>query len=257
MPKPTLSLSLLVLFASGCFLPEPRTVDTRELSLDASALDTLRIDVGAGDLDVVGDPTIDAIEVRVCLRTNSGIDASDDRAREALDARLETDGSDGVLYVHIADGPDGYYADVTVALPSSLRVAARDGSGDIRLRAVAALDLVDDSGDVDIEDVAGPVTVDDESGDLRIVTAGPVSVVDTSGDLTIEDVGGDVVIEDDSGEIVVDGVDGDVDVTDGSGGIVVRHVTGRVTVRDGSGDIEVTDVGDFELLEDGSGSVRS
>lgn len=257
MPKSTLSISLLVLFAAGCWLPEPRTVETRELRLDASALDTLRIDVGDGDLDVVGDPTLDAIEVRVVLRTSNGIESGDDDARAALDARLEPDGTDGVLYVHIDDRVDGYYADVTVSLPSPLRVAARDGSGDIRLRDVAALDLVDDSGDIDVEDVAGPVTIDDDSGDLRITTAGPVTVIDKSGELEIRDVGGDVVVDDESGELLVDGVDGDVDVTDTSGGIVIRHVTGQVTVRDGSGDIDVSDVGGFELLEDGSGEVRT
>lgn len=257
MPKSLVPIVLAAL-ASGCWLPEPRTVETRELTLDAAGLDTLRVDVGDGDLAILGDPAIDAIEVRVVLRTSNALEDRDDAAREALDARLEADGADGVLRVHFADAVDGftgYYADVTVALPSALRVAARDGSGDVRVHDVAALDLDDDSGDVEICDVEGEVFVDDASGDLRVERTGPVAVTDGSGELWITAARGDVVVEDDSGELLVDGVDGDVHVTDASGGIVIRHVAGVVTVRDGSGDIDVSDVGGFELLEDGSGSV--
>ncbi len=254
MPKSLVPI-VLVALASGCWLPEPRTVEIRELTLDAAGLDTLRVDVGDGDLAILGDPAIDSIEVRVVLRTSNAVGDRDDAARAALDARLEADGTDGALRVHVDDGFAGYYADVTVALPSALRVAARDGTGDVRVHDVAALDLEDDSGDVEICDVEGEVFVDDASGDLRVERAGSVSVVDDSGELWIVAARGDVVIEDDSGEILVDGAEGDVDVTDASGDIVIRHVAGVVTVRDGSGDIDVSDVGGLEVLEDGSGSV--
>ncbi|MCB9592320.1 MAG: DUF4097 family beta strand repeat protein [Sandaracinaceae bacterium] len=257
MNKPTRTLvPLVVLLASGCWLPEPRTVATQEETLAVDGLDTLRFDVGAGDLDVVGDPALDHVEVTVVLRTNRAMDDHDADALRALDFRLEAIDGEASLVVRLDDSSvSDFYADVTVALPSSMHLAGQDGSGDIHVRDVASLDLVDDSGDIWVSTVPGAVLIDDASGDLQLRSTGEVAIHDTSGEIDVAQVDGGVVIEDDSGEITVEDVSLDVDIVDESGGIRVRHVVGTVTITDGSGDIDVSDVGRFDLLADGSGDV--
>lgn len=122
---------------------------------------------------------------------------------------------------------NGPALDLTVTVPDNIPVEIEDSSGDLRVMGTAALDVDDNSGGVEIRDVAGALRVRDGSGELEI-----------------ENVRGDVTIDDGSGEIDVHDVTGSVTVRDGSGSITARTVGGSVVVeRDGSGGIRVVDVG--------------
>ena len=92
-------------------------------------------------------------------------------------------------------------------------VAIDDSSGDIRVaRLGGRLEIDDGSGDIDIREVAGDIAIDDGSGDIDVLkTGGSVKVDDGSGDITIDGVGGDVLIEDaGSGDVRIDNVKGRV-----------------------------------------------
>ena len=99
--------------------------------------------------------------------------------------------------------------------------------------------------------------VEDRSGELEIRGVGPLDLVDNSGEATVEDVGGRLRVRDGSGELRIRDVRGDVTLEDGSGGIHLRMIRGSVTVdRDGSGEFEADDVtGSIRIDSKGSGSV--
>jgi hypothetical protein len=128
---------------------------------------------------------------------------------------------------------EGPALDLTVTVPAMIPVEIEDSSGDLRVRGTAALEIDDNSGGVEVQDVGGALRVRDGSGELEI-----------------QNVRGDVTIEDGSGEIDVRDVTGSVTLRDGSGSITAHGIGGSVEVlRDGSGSIRVVDVGGDLIVE--------
>lgn len=216
-----LSLTCLALLAAAGCLGESRTVALEERTLDAEGITRVYVDVGAGDLDIVGDPTLGTLRLEVRLRTNRPLTRDDDDARERLGISTTTSEASAAISVDLGEVPVGYSADVTLALPENLELVVTDGSGDMRILSVSGAQVTDSSGDIDIEDVRG-----------------------------------DVRIDDDSGEIVVRNVGGDVFISDGSGDIDLRDIRGTARIDDSSGDIDAESVGDLEILADSSGQVN-
>ncbi len=224
---------------AGCS-PDSRIVHREQLELGVLDATALELVVGAGSLDVIGEPARDRVLLDVTLRTNRAVITDDDRARESLDIQLQqTEAGERILsHVLLDDGPGGYYADVVLRVPSALGIDAEDSSGDIIIEDVAWLALTDDSGDIEVRRIAGGAQITDDSGQIVIDTVGSASIVDGSGDVECYD------------------VEGDVDVVDDSGGLRFERVGGTVRVRDGSGDVVAIDVGDLEMISDGSGNVE-
>ena len=102
-----------------------------------------------------------------------------------------------------------------------------------------------------------PIKVRDGSGELTIRNVGALDVVDGSGGIEIRGVNGTLEVRDGSGGITINDVNGDVEVVDGSGGIEIHNVQRNVRIAvDGSGGIEVSSIrGDFTVARDGSGGV--
>lgn len=250
---------LIVLFPFlllGCIGGERRLVDRTQYSLDASELDALVFDVGAGRLDIVGDPDIDTVEVTVELATNLYAFDDDDGAIDALDVTLDERDDAAELFVHIDDGPAGYYADVVVSVPARMMVDGVDESGHACISDVAGVRLDDDSGGITLTRIDGDVVLRDGSGDIDVFGVdGDVEIDDASGDIALESINGAVSIADGSGDIHAEGVVGGVTVDDASGDVTLLEVLGDVRVTDGSGDITVETDGEFVLEDDGSGEV--
>jgi hypothetical protein len=195
----------------------------RSANLEAGGSDRLVLIARAGSLRVEGRSGLTRVQVRghAC--------ASSEDLLEQL--QLESGRTGGVVRVEVPEIDDDdwnvgreRYArlDLVIEVPEGMAAEVEDGSGEAVLRGL---------------------------GRLRIV--------DGSGELTIEDVAGDLDIEDGSGEITIRGVQGDVTVDDGSGEVDVARVTGSVRIADGSGSITVDDVsGDLTVRDDGSGSIR-
>lgn len=203
-------------------------VEARDLRLDASGLDELAIDAGAGSLEIRGDDRTDEIFVSAKITVpGAGADEAQSLIEDHLVLALERVDGRAVLNSYFSDemprGHDGAGVGLEVRVPASLALDVRDGSGSLGIRDVRA--------------------------DIR--------VEDGSGSITLDRAGGDVEIDDGSGSITVDDVAGSIRIVDGSGSILVRRVAGSVTIDDGSGSVDVRDVdADLVIEDDGSGSLK-
>jgi len=214
----------------------------RNVELDASASQRLRLDAGSGELKVVG---VDGLKQ---VRAVGHACASDEDYLKDMQVTLEDHGGRLALETHYPHrggmgwrGEDYARIDLTVEVPKGMSVDLSDSSGDLEVSGTGALNIDDSSGSIVVKDVVGPVSIDDSSGEID------VSRVD-----------GDLNVEDGSGGIDIRDVQGSVRLDDGSGGINVAGVGRDVLVADdGSGSIEVRDVkGDFTVRDDGSGGIR-
>lgn len=212
----------------------------RAVELDADALRLLDVTAAAGSLEVEGRPDLGHVRVRgeAC--------ASNAELLEQVRLEGSRDGERAVVRVEMPDLAAGERAelDLTMELPSTLRVRIRDGSGPATIRGVAGVTIDDASGSLTIVDIDGPVEVDDGSGSAEIRSVrGDVVVTDGSGSLEVLEVTGSVRVDDGSGGLTIRGVGGDVTVSDGSGAIHVAGVAGDLIVEeDGSGDLETEGV---------------
>lgn len=221
----TLAASLLL----AVQLPSDDFTAPRDASVDASGAREIRIVAKGGTLRVTGRDGAGRVEARGTARASR---------REWLDEiRLEARRTGDVVEIEVvipdrrwdADdrGDHRRLLDLVVDVPAGARLDVTDGSGDLEIRHVGALDLKDGSGGIRIEDV---------TGDLR--------VADGSGELEVRDVKGGVTVTDGSGEIVLRGISGTARVaSDGSGSIEADRVGGDFVVeQDGSGSIDYRDV---------------
>lgn len=219
----------------------------RSLDIDANGLEALRLDTGAGDLDIQGVEGLARIEVRgrACTSEQARLDGirlvqSRDGAIARVATEIPDQGHDWSLF-----GSDYAYMDVRVRMPAGLKLELRDSSGDIDLSGLAGdVDVTDSSGDMELRDLGGNVAISDSSGDIDVrgVKGGVTVRSDSSGDIDLVDITGDATIEEDS-----------------SGDISLRRITGHAQVdRDSSGDIEFDDIGgNAGVRKDSSGEIRA
>jgi DUF4097 and DUF4098 domain-containing protein YvlB len=210
---------------------EPRTarVDARGASriVIIGRAGWLRVEGKSGSTEVVAEGTARAPRKELLE------DIKLTGTRDGDVVRIVVDMPDMKHYGWDASWDSGPALDLTVTVPAGIPVEIEDSSGDVRVIGTAALDIDDNSGEVEIRDVGGALRVTDGSGSLAI-----------------ENVRGDVTIEDGSGEIDVRDVTGSLTLRDGSGSITARGVGGTVHVlRDGSGGIRVVDVGGDLIVE--------
>jgi hypothetical protein len=223
-------------FAGNC--DYSREIDR---SVNINNIRNLKVEAGAGSLEIVGDSRRKdvLIKARLC--------ATDEEDLEKMDVAVEL-GTDLAHFETVfPDRSKWNYnqsarIDLELSVPASALLDVRDSSGEALVDGVAELSMVDSSGKLEIENVAGNL-----------------NVVDSSGELTIESVGGDVNLSDSSGGIYVSKVDGSLTVeVDSSGEIEARHIKKDVLIKvDSSGQIDVSDVGgDFTVELDSSGGVK-
>lgn len=239
-------LALVVLIVSSVSAQE----QTKKLVLDAKGIESVEIDCGAGFLSVRGDENLSSIEVEAEIFVR-GLRNRDfeDFVKDHLDLSLEKHSNSAVLIARFDNdsrsrsrwwGRMETRVDLTVRVPYKMNLFINDGSGNM-----------------EVEQIQGEVTIDDGSGELDIRhIKGDVSIDDGSGDLRMDDIVGNMRIDDRSGEIDVLSIQGDLDIDDSSGSIYARDIQGSVVVRDGSGSIDIRRVEkDVVIREDGSGGV--
>jgi hypothetical protein len=199
----------------------------RNATVNAAGARVIRIEAGAGYLNVTGRTGLNQVRVTGVAR------ASSRRILEEIKLQAERQRDEVVIKVITPDNNNSLW-DVF--------------RGDWRQQ----LDL-----DIDVP-VNIALEIEDGSGELKIRGTGPVRLADGSGDLEVTGIKGDVRIRDGSGNVNVRGVDGDVEVDDGSGNIDADNVTGNFTIgSDGSGQVDVTGVGGTMRIESkGSGEVN-
>jgi Putative adhesin len=152
---------------------------------------------------------------------------------------------------------------ITVSAPPRSRLAARAGSGDIRVSGTAGWTAVrTGSGEVAVAAVDGEADVTTGSGDIEL---GPVSgrarVRTGSGAVTVARAGGPTEIKASSGDVTVREVAADLGVRTGSGEVTVADArSGRLDLTTGSGELRIgvhPGVGAELDLSSGSGQARS
>lgn len=148
---------------------------------------------------------------------------------------------------------------VTVTAPAASRLAARTGSGDVRVTGTAGwtairtgsgqvvsgavdgdADVTTGSGDVELGAVSGRGRVRTGSGEVRIAgVAGPTEVRASSGDVHVRVVAADLGVRTGSGAVTVSDVSaGNLDLTTGSGDLWVgvhAGVAAELDLSSGSG----------------------
>lgn len=230
-------LAAALLLVAGCHVHGgnwPPCDSRRSLSeqIDAAGASSVKIVARAGSLRIIGAAGLERLEAsaEACAPDESALD----------DMQLLVERRGDQLYLETVMGQtDGWrhghrVMDLAVSLPDSLPVEVVDKSGDLRLENVAGAKIDDKSGDVVVVDVHGSLQIEDKSGDIRVdQVAGDVRVNDKSGEVRIANIGGDVVVEDKSGDIIVRDVAGDLSVPeDGSGDVDHANVAGRVEIDD-------------------------
>jgi len=247
----------LALLLTGCITINATSLDFNEsknLSLSAKEITQLNIDAAAGYLKIIGDDSISDIQV------TANIEAYNEDFKLSLKsngdyAELEADANPGS---HIQWGNNSAKIDLTVRLPSNMKLKVKDGSGKITITNIKNNVKIDDgSGSMDITDIQGSLEIEDGSGNITVdQVSGNINIDDNSGNMEIEKVGGTLNIEDGSGNIIINQVSGNIDIDDDSGTINIEIVGGSLNIKDRSGDIDITDVSGLVTIDDGSGDIN-
>jgi hypothetical protein len=243
LPHVATALVPLLVVTSDLGAQRSEVTAPRSARVSATGARTAQIEARAGSLRIEGRAGITEIQARGTARASS---------RELLERiRLTAERRGDVAYVTVElpemrgdwnDDDDHAALDLIVEVPKTLALDVEDRSGDLEIRGVGPLDLVDHSGEATIEDVGGRLRVRDGSGELRIR--------DVRGDVTLEDGSGGVHLRTIRGSVTVD--------RDGSGEFEAEDVTGSIRIDSkGSGSVDVARVGgDFVVARKGTGSIE-
>jgi hypothetical protein len=243
MQRITFLVALAVGFSSAAAAQD--FTAPRSATVPTAGVQRIEVFARAGTLRIDGRPGIREVRVTGMARASS--------RRLLDDIKLIAESKNGTLYVEAdiperdSDWRDDYMGlDLVIEVPSELPLQVEDGSGELEIRNVGALDLKDGSGEATIEHVGGRLRMRDGSGEIRILDVkGDVEVTDGSGTLDIRQVEGNVEVgSKGSGELRVEQVSKSVRVgSKGSGTVDVTHVGGDFTVEHkSSGSIEYSDV---------------
>lgn len=206
---------------AGCSFVERDEAETVQRRFDVEEIDAVSIASDTGDLSVrSGDPG--ELRIQGEKRAASG---------DAIDSLSLTDRRDGSrlgLGTDVGDGPwpVGWLRTprlhVDVAVPPSVRVE----------EAVAS------PGDLEVENVAGPLTAEADTGDLYVADVdGAVDARVDAGRLIVRDATGSVVARADTGTVNVDGVIAGIRSGTGDVSATVRGIDGAPTIETDTGDV--------------------
>jgi hypothetical protein len=233
----------------------------RDADLDLAGVKTVVFDIGPYTLDLRGADRRDGVvHGKACAsdaKRLATLTISQHREGDRLIVRADRPG-----WLQAGSWSGDQYSDLTLdaAVPGTIAVQVRVGSGDAKVSGVASLAADVGSGELDARHVRDTLFADVGSGDIVAEDIGTLQVVSVgSGDLKAAGIrGGATVGGVHSGDLSIRGASGDVRIESiGSGDAKVADVTGDVTVQDiGSGDLQAVDVrGDLVVSSVGSGSV--
>ncbi len=173
MRKTWLVIGLAALVAGTAWADDSRSLEGRA---PAAGIDKVLLDVGVGDVEVVGNAGIDEVVVSVDLEPRRGgfFSSMKKARREVEEAELRMDAAKGVFRIEIETDRDNrhFEEDWTIELPSRLAIAIDLGVGDIVVENLAGTLTVDVGvGDVEAEAVSGDVFIDLGVGDATVQAA--------------------------------------------------------------------------------------
>ncbi|WP_154223240.1 DUF4097 family beta strand repeat-containing protein [Marinicella rhabdoformis] len=262
MKSKTIILAAGITLALSAYAGKDLSFD-RQLTLEASRVDGLEVDAGAGHMEIVG-ADVDVITVEAKIESDKYNDMDDFESAFADDMEFELKRDQGFALLK-AKSKDKLFSNpeisihLTIQVPQSFDLIVDDGSGHIKISDIdGSVEVDDGSGHIELSNIKDEVEIDDGSGHIELSNIqSEVEIDDGSGNVIAKDITGEFTIDDGSGEIKLKQMGGNVNIEDGSGAIQAKHVAGDFTVDDGSGSIDITDLqGEFKLIDDGSGHVK-
>lgn len=255
-------LGLATLGTQSALADDCKFSATRTATIDGGPIRKVVIAAGAGALVVVGTKSRTKAEAmgKACASSQELLDQIQIETRtEGVTLYIKTLLPEGKF--QLIDGGSSPTLDLTVSLPDAVQTNIDDSSGSLELRGVGASVVADSSGEIEIANIQGDVSVTDSSGHIHIdAVTGNLQIQDTSGGIDVHDVSGTVEIpSDSSGGILLRKISGSAHiVSDSSGDIVIEQVQHDVIIdADSSGDIRVAEVaGNFTVGADSSGGIH-
>lgn len=156
---------ILAMLAACVHLAHAGDTRTLERQLSSSALKTIELDSGVGEVAITGRDDADTISIEVVLTPRRGGFFSSKRhaEREVAEASLRAEVVGTTLEVRLDPDSDDrrFEEDWTIELPASMFVHLDHGVGNVVLRGVAGgLEVDSGVGDILAEIEAGDVTID-------------------------------------------------------------------------------------------------
>ena len=262
---------LAALLATGCadrrgVVREDRTAS----AVGLGAQGVVRIETRSADVHLIASPD-DTVRVVTARR----VEASTDDAAEAVLAQIkvtmERQGDLLVLRVREPERHNGRVnvqagpwrirrsveIELTVAVPARARLECETARGDFDATGLAQdVAFVSTSGDVELHQGSGRVTVQTTSGDVTLRDlAGPASVRVTSGDVDAVDLTGGLALRATSGDVSASRVRGGARIETSTGDVAASEIAGAVFVSTSAGDVTLTANADSCGIETASGDV--
>ena len=255
---------LALLVVAGAAGADPcRYSAPRDVNLDATALKSLLLNLGATDAHVRGVAGLTQIEVRgtACASNPQWLDdLKIDTSRSGPQATVTVRTGDHDQIFSLFGFSRYAYMKLTMSVPPQLAVLLHSGSGDVTAESLESLDFHSGSGDLKAYQIAGALALQLGSADVEAHSVGSVELRGTgSGDVTASDIRGDARAgHAGSGDLHFSDVQGSVSVGSvGSGDLRLENIGGNVQVDSiGSGDLVVDGVvGNLQVGATGSGDV--
>lgn len=256
------TVPFLVLLSAAVTAADCKLSAQHDFEVDAAALDTLALHLGASDAWVEGVPGLAKVEVRAraCASRQDWLDALGvEHAVEGGHLSVTPRTPTSTVNINLF-GASYAWIELRIRAPARLALAVETGAGDVDVRGVASLDFDSGAGDLRVNDIAGPLVLALGSADVVGAGVGALELRRTgSGDVSLREVRGDAQLRSvGSGDIRLDSVAGSVTAGDvGSGDLTFERVGGDVKVDSiGSGDLSVRDVGGgLRVRAQGSGDI--
>src|ERR1051325_7419438 len=202
------------------------------------------IDHRFGDLNV-RTQSGSTVSVRATVRS------SDPEVGQAIRIAASEEGSNvniRTIYpeVHIRNGHLSYSVDMTVTIPPSAQLTAKNqfGATDVRgLRSSATID--NKQGSIVFSDArGGGYQVSNAFGGIDIVdVAGDLTVSNSNGGITINNAGGHLTVTNRFGAVSVDNAKHDVTITNSKGAVTALDIDGQLRVTNAFGNVKASTLG--------------
>ncbi|MFQ6604415.1 MAG: DUF4097 domain-containing protein [Fidelibacterota bacterium] len=248
-----------------------------QIDIDRNTLLVLNMHNISGDITISGD---DGATVQVVEKMKI-YSPSKRKARQAygkIKARIHYDDVNGIIdIIGSYDTPLRFDLDYNVRVPKQTSVFLVNQGGDIDINNVAGeLNLSTAGGDIDLAQLAGKIQANTKGGDIDIrhahgnitlqTSGGDISSIDTEGILSLTTFGGDLDVElnrgnvtlfTSGGEIEISTIEGHTITAESNGGdIDVNDITADITLKTSGGDIYLEDVLGNITAETQSGDIE-
>jgi len=259
--KIKISLCVLFLMLAPFLLAQG---EFKDLTLDASRINNLDINCGAGFCKVYGQKGLNRIDVEAEIIIK-GLNQKEAQKyiEEKVVLSLKKRGNTAYLVSKFRPQSSFFnfrerVINITVHMPYKTNLEVDDGSGYLSIDNLdGRLKLNDGSGEMQVRKINGDVKITDGSGDIQILEVqGNLDINDGSGNTEVTGINGDLTVNDGSGDFKALDIQGLIDIDDGSGTLRIKDALGDVKVEDGSGSIIINGVKkDVIIQEQGSGGL--